>query len=318
MKLRISPSMLSTFARCKLKAFLRALGYRGVVTREEEGANAPLEAGKAVHRALWAKLAGKSDDEAIAELDAYRMFADSKLPVDDRLGYLNVRRVTVAYFHQRKLDHLNFMAMFPEREFIVPLDDAGEIELIGRFDVAVVKMVSTGALWIMEHKTTGRYLVGKAGDDWFRQWRTDGQVSAQVYAARKLGINAVGVLLNAIGMHKLPGSNKKCNEHQLPYSECGEAHLQARMQPEQRDEGQIENWRKNAIEIALELKAMLLAGKTEPLEAAQLMRQEGLFNGSCAYCEFARFCGTGRQNSAWLEKDTNPEGVTRSGLYSDG
>lgn len=322
--LRVSPSTLSTFARCKLKAFLRASGFNGVITREEEGNNAPLESGKAIHRALWVKLSGKDDETALKELDSYREFADAVVPVDDRCSYMNIKRVMTAYFNQRSLDGLLFMAMFPEREFKVELgnSEAGgrayRIFLIGRFDVAIVRMVSNGALWIMEHKSTGKRLVGKGGDDWFRQWRTDAQVSALVYAARKLGIDVTGLLLNAIGVHKLPTSTKRCPEHQMAYNECWEAHFQARMQPEQRDAEQVENWRVNALGLAVKLGRMLEDGKDDPLEYAKGVEQQGLFNGSCAYCEFNHFCASGnRTNAQWLTRDTNPEGVTRSGLFTE-
>jgi hypothetical protein len=167
----------------------------------------------------------------------------------------------------------------------------------GRMDL-IAPDRDTGRWWVIDHKTTG-----KLDERWRQSWRMDSQMSRYTWSAEQHLDDAVaGCFVNGIQFSKLPGSDRKCYEHGVPYHECSPLHATYDMLIVERTPVQLTQWHANAIRFAdtfrkLTMQRMHLAGvalEEWPHDVLDGVPMEGMFNTSCRDCQFASFCALGR------------------------
>jgi len=174
-----------------------------------------------------------------------------------------------------------------EVKFAVPLDDDGEFILCGTMD-AIAQHRELLTRSPIDHKTTGNVT-----QDWVRGYQNDSQMSGYIYALRYMtGEEVNSAFINVIEIRKLPGSERKCKTHAVPYSECAPAHLKYMQFITDRTPRQLEAWRQTAIKLARQFRDDLERyGTFQTIEGADT---RGMFTGSCTYCELADWCMSGR------------------------
>jgi PD-(D/E)XK nuclease superfamily len=313
----VDNSALRAVARCSTEAWVRyVMGYTDAEERME------LRAGTATHKALATFLTTGDVDAALAEYDAdYQTWSDANVPPDHRLSHGNTSQILRFWCETHTRASLPFRIRHVELGFKHPLGVctcghavrahvAGHgacllldcacrtydpILLTGRLDGLAEYQ---GALYVLEHKTTGRI-----HDYWIRRWRLDSQLSGYVWAAQRLlpQDTIVGVLLNAIEYSKLPTSDKRCPRHATPFHECGVLHSTARIEVIGRTPDQLAVWERTAVQLACKHAERLaalaaLGGRLDLIEKTiAALPQEGTFNYSCANCGFMPWCAGGRR-----------------------
>lgn len=281
----IDNSTLSAFARCPEQAILRY--WLGWTSLEESQF---LQAGSAVHLLLERHLRGESIENALEALHDYMLWSQSELPEGDRLQGTNVHNILCAWLQDHPLDSLPYRVSpeFIEVGFALPLDEYGDIVLTGRFDAAVQARDSND-WYVLDHKTTGRI-----DPMWVRKFQMDSQMSGYIWALSQMVPSVQGAYVNGIELKKLPSDAKrKCREHGVVYAECGFMHYSSELFYVSRSPEEIEEWKATALDLAEEY--FNTTAQVESVADLQKVRLRGMFNGSCAWCEFYHHCLSGRK-----------------------
>lgn len=157
----------------KLKAFLscpRSFFFRHILGWQRAGGHqAPLVFGQAVHKGMETLFKGGSDAECNADfLKIYRA------AYSEEEDLMNLPRNPLAFQlmlpkYRAKYAYDNWEVLATEWQGIVPIAEGREMSF--RMD-AVVKD-QHGGIWVMDHKTYGRY----ATETWMNQWALDFQIS---------------------------------------------------------------------------------------------------------------------------------------------
>jgi hypothetical protein len=149
---------------------------------------------------------------------------------------------------------------------------------------------------VVDHKSTGRLSI-----DWVDQWAIDSQISQYYWAALQHVPDLKGFYVNGIEFSKLPGSERKCTKHGLPYSQCQRAHMNAQVVgPIDRSAAMLTRWRADALNSAE--KYIFYATTYDPAKVGMTpnlsnVEVEGPFTGACRFCTFKDFCRTGRHEN---------------------
>jgi len=281
----VDNSRLVATASCSTQALLRYhFGYTSV---EEKIA---AEAGKGAHKALAAFFKGESVEASIEEFSAYyKAMAEENVPSTDRLAWVNVADVMQEFFDTHPIDRFPFEPMVEHIETGVQVPLVDDIEFFALIDLPV-REKNTGALYPVDHKTTG-----KISSWWAKKFRIGSQMTGYVWAMQqKFGEQSPGAFINAIEFSKLPDSTKKCKVHKVPYIECRKQHMKSDLFIVGRDEYMLTSfWLGQAKMLAKRFFALCQAYPT--LEYLQYAPVEGQFNDSCTFCEFKDFCLSGRK-----------------------
>ena len=316
----VDNTTLRSVAECEAQATMRhVLGYTTV--GEEAFA---LECGIATHEVMADYLKGRPASYCLRKFELlYRGYSeehglDSPEHPVHRLSWTNTDKILREWFEQHPLANFHF-AVNPklvEVGFELPLSDecvCGHSEakhkeqggcsyrgrckcvayrpafvMWGRLD-AVVQSEHDKALYVLDHKTTGRLT-----PYWTEKFRNDSQMSGYVWAAsRTLGMPVTGVYINAIEYSKLPNSPRKCPTHGVQYIECGPFHMKSELLIYTRSPEQLEEWRQTAVKLARKYRELL---ETVPDLSTALTstRLEGTFTGACGFCPFSKFCQANR------------------------
>ena len=289
----IDNSILDAVSSCSSEAVLRYV--LGLTTRKEA---AHLQAGSWGHKAMETWFRGGTKAEAMTVFtDGYRpwieqAFADGE-KVEDRLSYENCAAILEFWFDSHDVTRFPWVVEpdLVEIGFSAPLDDAGEYVLVGRIDLVGTDK-RTGDSYIVDHK-----FPGKVSWYWSRQFRMSSALSGYQWAVQNhldIGKQVVGSYINAIELSKLPSDPvRKCPKHATAYRECGPLHAQAEiLGPFTRTPQQLEEWRKTALGLAKRYESLCDTYPT--LKQLDRVRMEGMFNGSCRFCQFYDFCTVGR------------------------
>lgn len=283
----VDNSTLRTLAACDMAAWTR---YGQHLTTAES--RAELQSGSAAAEGFAAfRRSGLDPEAGLAAFDAaYQEWATKNVPRGDRLEWANCREILWQYFIANTADKpQRFQAHADKIElaFELPLSDEGDIILTGRIDA--LGTWESGDMIVLDDKTTGNL-----SDYWAKKWRTDSGQSGYVWAARQLGYNAIGTVINGVEFKKLPSDpTRKCKDHKVSYAECGVRHAKWGFYgPYPRDPGWLEEWRYTAINLARKFRRLLEENPT--LEDVLNLEQQGTFNGHCGFCEFDNTCLSGR------------------------
>lgn len=312
----VDNTTLRSVQRCESEAALRHV--LGFTVQEEAHA---LECGTATHEAMADYFRGWPASYALKHYELlYRGYSEDNLldHLGHRLSYTNTSKILEEWFTLHPLHSFSFSVnpKLVEVGFEIPLSDecvCGHSEadhrdqgcryrgackcpcyapafiMWGRLD-AVVQSDHDGALYVLDHKTTGRIQ-----PYWTDKFRNDSQMSGYVWAAQKtLGMTVSGVYINAIEFSKLPSDPvRKCREHGVVYAECGIHHMKSQLLIYTRSPEQLEEWRQTAIKLARQYRTLL---QTIPdLQSALTeTRMEGTFTDACGFCSFNKFCQANR------------------------
>lgn len=312
--LSVDNTILSAVNTCEMKAGLRYV--LGLTTAEER---LELGAGTAVHEALALWHRGDTVTNALIRFDACYKAVGTKVSVEERLSFSNVRRVLTRFFSYYRDNPLPYTPQkdLVEVVFEAPLDDHGDIRLIGRIDHVSAYQ---GRLVIGENKTTG-----SLSGYWKDKWPMASQLTTYVYGGKygivdgkPLGLPVEEALVLGLELRKVPTSTATCREHKLKYSECGDLHVKWEFSgPHPRPDGFLQRWRVDALKAAKRYQWMT-ENVLSVQDAVDKLEQQGPFNGSCVWCEFKDYCRQGlpvAQLQANLQVNRwNPRDVTHSGL----
>ena len=293
MPIYVDNSILDAVSSCSSEAVLRyVLGY---TTRQQA---AHLRAGSAGHKAFEAWFGGSDLATANGIFEnEYRAWVEQAFDdgerVEDRLTFENTSRILDYWLQTHPVASFPWVVdpALVEVGFSVPLTDDGEYMLVGLADLITTDK-HTGDTYIVDHKFTGR-----VSHYWMRQFYMSSQLSGYQWAASQYldpGKQVVGSYINAVEFSKLPSDPvRKCAKHATPYAECGPLHTESRLLgPFMRTPAQLEAWRQTAIGLAKRYESLMRTYPT--IERLGRVRMEGMFNGSCRFCEFHDFCRMGR------------------------
>lgn len=285
-------------ASCSLQLTLRhVLHWTGM----EDAAH--LRAGQAAHESLAElnRIWLRTSDLEVARVAAYEKFAgeykdyaDSIVPLDHRLSYLNLATILDEWAVDRfpKLPWRVQDERLIEVGFAYPLDESGRRIAFGRYDL-VARDLRDGAWVIPDHKTTGRIDI-----TWTELWALDSQLTHYSWAALQHVPDVKGFYVNGIEFSKLPSSDRKCRDHGLPYAECSRFHMHAQiLGPITRTPEMLERWRADAIRLSDKYQFYAtnydpeVVGPTPDLSNVEM---EGPFTGACRFCQFRDWCRLGQ------------------------
>lgn len=316
-KLVISNSMLRSLGTCSTQAWLRTNGY-SAGTDDNKAARA----GRDAHASFEKWHRGAHVHDCIqAFLTLYQPFSDMYLLSKDKYHHENLARILEVFFATNSLSTLPYEIIETEKQIEYSLGVENGIEyVVSDKSDALGRMRDGGAIMSVECKTTG-FL----GPDYIRDYDLDSQITTHVAAARANGIDAKGVILQAINFNKLPDPNavvylkKKgvltgevrpvtCRTaNHGPVSNCWTQHVNFQRFIVTRTQEDINIWLDNVKERIFKYHSIL----EMHLEAVP---QEGLF-GRCGHCEFAPFCKGHRQNLDSLFTREREEGILYSGFH---
>ncbi len=286
-----------------------------------------MEAGKAAHLAWEQWLLGQPPAVVHQTLiDAYKPFSDAYVLSDDRLHLNNLIRVFEAFTAQCVLSEQPFKVVVRSNEIqsenqlfaTIGQCEYGDIIVSDKSD-GIVQNVDTGDLYSLEWKSTGSYL----GTDTMDKYLMDDQVTTHTHVCRENGYDVKGVLMFIVQFSKLPmpefnkdGKPKKCRTHHIAQTDCWPSHLRFQRFFVDRSPEQIEQWKREAAREA-EKYADAVSAFAEYKDFGKAnMPMEGLFNGTCANCQYKNFClGERRDFATMSTRQLDDTTIVRSGVY---
>lgn len=170
-------TMMSTYMTCQRKYWFRMV--KGLAPRHVSAAP---EFGRCIHKALdeW-YITGDIDKAVQVFIDSFVADHNDDMRTHE-LGEWILRNYAAKYQDQ------GFKVLMTEMEFSIKLPN--DNRLIGRMD----KIINwDGALWVMDHKTTSGLT-----SHYMKMHTPNLQFDGYTYAARKLGYNVQGILVDAI------------------------------------------------------------------------------------------------------------------------
>ena len=282
--LDIDNSGLTPVGECTTKAALVALDYGG-----RSASRDAMDAGNVFHAGLQKHFEGGNRDESFAafDLEYSVLFPEEKPSQEDRLSLGNLQDIFGVYIDRHPLDIQPFEVISAETIIGCPLDSAGDINIWAKRDLKI-RDKATGFIMPLDHKTTGG-----VNHRWQAGWQLCSQLPGYVWITNKeTGEYCPGAYVNAIEIRLLPSSSSRCAKHGMKYKECRLEHTLFKRLYYDYPQSVIDGWRSTAIMLA---RRLLKIKKQYPtLEWIQHAPQEGLFNRSCAYCQFKKYCMAGR------------------------
>ena len=284
--LRVDNTILRSVATCDTQAIIRhVLGYTSI---DESRYFASGRAGHAA-RAEWHRTRGDVT-KAMLVFDAeYKDWAEANIEPDDRLSWSNVRRCTERWLRKHTPESFPLVPVQVEQTLETPLTEDGSIVYVLKMDLLGEDAMDQ-SLWVCDTKTTGRITM-----DWKKAFRNDSQLTGYVWGAQQIFQKpVVGAYIDAVEYARLPSAtNRKCKEHGVLYSECGDQHATSEVFAVQRTPEQLRQWRTaTAIPLARRYRALCEAfADTANIQKAV---QQGTATGACPWCFANEFCGISR------------------------
>ena len=289
---KVSDSSLRTSALCSTKT---GLSYGLQLTTDTE--NMFLKSGAAMHIGL-AEFHREGNRRAALTVfeETYRTWADNNLESTHRLSFVNLFDILDAYcIKYGKPGALPFKIAYlgeqpaVELDLRVPLNT--EFQLHAVIDALV--FLPSNSLAVLDHKTTGR-----VDRYWSGGFSVTSQFTGYTFAIEtKYNMPVSDVLINALETSRLPIADKKCKVHGVPFIECRKAHMKQEFLQYNRDPWQVEEWKRHAIALA-EIQRNIVKFVMNDPDKIKRLRQEGLFNDHCKWCEFLEICRAKRTKEA--------------------
>lgn len=284
----IDATMARAIARCSTEAALKYV-YDYVSMEEKVAA----DAGTAFHKACELYFQGCTTEQMVA---TFASLYHPPAEVEPRLKHANLVRIVDYWARHHPPSVFPFKieaAEQPGRIRLGALADGTPVYYIFRIDF----VASEGPfLLVGDIKSTK-----KLTPYWCDQWMTAAQLTGYVWAAMNGALPehlrekpVIGAAIIAVEFREIPTSTYKCRQgHGVPYSECGILHCQSQVIRTSRVPDQLEEWRLGMLHLAQRYAD--LRRRFPLLEDLSRVRMQGLWNGSCTFCDFRRFCLGGRQ-----------------------
>ncbi len=307
----VDNSALMAKRTCTLKW---ALGY--CLGLQVKGERADSLAGKAIHAAVAQHRRGFDGPTSLKAFDdMYRAWSETH-PVEERLSHANLNDILATYLAAHSLSKMPFVpiAQYVEAGITVPLCEG--INVFALIDCPA-QDAQTGALVAVDTKSTGNITAW-----WTKKYRLSSQLIEYAWAMEQAFQQPCErVYVDAIEMKKLPDmSSTKCRTHKVAQSECRLMHAKWELLVVNVSAAKKEQWRRDAIQTALECRALDPAVKAVGVNGLSAWPQEGMFNNGCTFCDYADFCAGDRSPQLaaslleyrpwepWLKKDQATEG----------
>ena len=278
-------SRLQAVATCSTQTIMR-YGWH-LASTEEAIAR---DCGSAVHCCLKVYFQEWDSEKALARLiEVYR--AGDGLPADDKYHPSNIRLILKTWMEHFTRDNLPIEIINPEENIVMPLN-ASNYYFSGKIDAVGVDK-RTGALYVIDHKTTGQSVTSEW---WLRQWKLTSQLSGYCWLfGQKSGKLPYGGYINGIQIKRVPLSDRKCYKHGVKYHECYREHVLegCRWEPFERPEFEIERWYRDALTLGSELLSIIHYAESG-YDILKRIPQQGKFNGGCTFCDYNEWCRMGR------------------------
>ena len=283
-KINIDNSNLTPIAECTTKAALTALDLGG-----RSDSRDAMDAGSVMHDGLHKHYLGGTRDESFAALDkSYDEYFPAEKPAEeDRLSRGNLQDIFGVFVSRHAVDREPFEVLEAEQIVGCPLDDAGDIIIWAKRDL-LVKDKATRIILPLDHKSTGA-----VNFRWQNGWQLASQLAGYTWLTAKQtkGI-CTGCYVNAIEMRMLPTSTRRCPTHKMPYNECRLEHAVIKLLFYEYTQDMQDAWRSTAIMLTKRLQKIKKWYPT--IEMVSYAPTEGMFNRSCAFCGFKKYCRAGR------------------------
>lgn len=282
--LDIDNSGLTPIGECTTKTALVALDYGG-----RSDSRDAMDAGNVFHAGLETHYKGGTQDDSFEAFDnAYaELFPPEKPANEDRLSLGNLQDIFGVYLSKHPLAAEPFEVISAETIIGCPLDDEGTINIWAKRDL-MVRDLATGFTLPLDHKTTGA-----VNHRWQSGWQLCSQLPGYAWITHKeTGQYCPGAYVNALEIRLLPNSTRRCATHAMPYNECRLEHAVFKLLYYDYPQYVVDGWRSTAIMLA---KRYMMIKKAYPtLDHIAHAPQEGLFNRSCTFCQFKKYCQAGR------------------------
>lgn len=190
----ITKSRLAAYNACqRLHHLTYNLGYRSLQPRELA------EFGSAFHAGLDAWWAAYARGEGLialsAALTAMVEYREKEAPTLDPAQFAKAEVLMAAYDTRWGSTMGEWEVLGVEVEFITTIPGRKRLRVAGKLD-KLVRKVSDGSVWFVEHKTTGADL--RDGSTYWQRLRMDPQVSIYFGGCRELGYEPAGCLYDVI------------------------------------------------------------------------------------------------------------------------
>lgn len=297
--LYVDNTTLTTYKSCKTLAMV-TYGYN---LQPPDVHNTPMQAGIALHHGVETYYLTQDIEAAVdAFVHNYRdhdrnAIADS----NDRYSMVNLIKALTSWEERNKpitweyIIHPDLVEI-PFEVLLNPNDPT--IRFVGRLDALVEgkklpdQPDRRPVRFVLDNKSTGQNITV-----FNRQFIMSSQLSGYIYAAQQtygdqFDINAAYIMV--ISTQTPPSSNARCARHGAKYTECGYLHPpHGPIGPFFRSPGQIEEWRVNAYNLAIQWRDALRRQIDKRDLAGVLM--DGMFQyGQCNTCSLLDFCRAGR------------------------
>jgi hypothetical protein len=197
----VTKSRLASFATCqRLHDLTYNQGYRSTAPRELADFGSLFHAGL---EAWWGAYLGGVDPLpgiALAAAQAAMLAYRGSVPAIDDAAMAKAQLLMTAYDARWAADMSQWDVLGVEVEFMVVLPGRKRLRISGKLDV-LVRRRADGAVWFVEHKTTGADL--SAGSTYWDRLRMDPQVSIYHLGVRALGHEPSGCLYDVIENPKI-------------------------------------------------------------------------------------------------------------------
>lgn len=244
---------LSTFTTCP-----RKYDYQFNKGKRLKVPQTALDFGSGIHLALDEWYTSRDVEKSISVFkEAYTEQLDIDNKRTHELGEWMIRNYDTVYRDQP------WKVVATEMPFTIPL--GGDFNFIGRID-KVIEWNDT--IWIVDHKTTS-----SLGPTYTRMAEPNAQFTGYVWAARKLGHNARGIIIDAL----------------LTANGILQASSRARLTPTLR----YDSYRTDEALAEWEVEFMRTLAHLRDCELTSQWPADGQFNGGCTYygeCPYRRVC----------------------------
>lgn len=289
----VDNSILSSVALCDTQAIMSYhFGYR------TPGGKVKANIGKAIHEAHAVWFSSWDQASAMSTFDAaYDRLVSAEevaaMEPNDPCIKANVQEILATYYSIRPKSFFPFDPIVEGIEQVHKMPLMEGVEFFGLVDLPVRER-ATGALMVCDHKNRFGYI-----NDWYtKDFRLKSQFTGYVWVLQRLYDEVVsGVYVNALAVQKLPNNTTtRCRVHKVPYNQCRLEHVDAKLFVVSRPHYLLESWERLAKKYAqrwLELKKMVSG-----VEMVKYLEDNGTFTGGCTFCEFKKFCASGRSENS--------------------
>jgi len=276
-------TLLTDVAKCKVMAVTKhVFGLRGKAEK------IAADIGNAYHAGLELHFRGERKREISAKFEQEydKVIPPGESPREERFDKMNCVKIMEKYVDSRPIEQFPFDVSSFEEIKGCALDGVGKYIFWVKQDM-VGKDRRSGELSPVDHKTTGNMTAW-----WAKKFRLVSQLSGYCwFIGRETGQHVGLCYINGLEIRKIPDSGRRCKIHGVPYSQCGEEHVNFQLYRYTRSPEQLEKWKQDALMLAGMFE--MYSKAFNDLKLLPYAPRDGAFNEGCVFCEFKEWCVKG-------------------------